>query len=314
MRKVFDVRAYSRSTTDWKVVLQQAIETTEDAMSEDRVRARILLRSTTLGEAPHERSETERELLESRALPHLPLLLVPQLPGRVLLTKLRRAAGGEVIRTLGSSVYFRQTRLEVLEALFNALSGFPDEDLRVVTVIKSSQRVHPRRLLGTTARRLKAQFDADLKASGVSLLDGPLIGFLHSEFESVEGVFVFHWHLVTTADKASALKLALARLTTYPVTPTGSPAIVVQEVKNRTKQLTYLLQSFWPMRGVREVNGRPLRDRKKCRIAEPYGSLALIWMDRQRLGDMSLFNDCWSRKNGGGPPKMRALHKAIFER
>ena len=145
------------------------------------------------------------------------------------------------LKTLASSRTFRRVRRAVFRKLFPALADYADEELRVVTVIKSSQRIQASDLLMTSAKRLKAQFAADLKRSGVASMPGPLIAFLHGEFESTAGVFVVHWHLVTTAEKADALQREFGKLRTYPPTPTGSPAILVQKMNNRAKQLTYLL-------------------------------------------------------------------------
>ena len=285
-------------------------ESVQETKAEDRKRARTLMRTLTSQRSEEPAPQRQREPSDAPAAQNPPLVL-PDLPGRVLLRKLRQSAEGQPVNTLASSTTFRRIRRAVFRKLFTALAGYTDDNLRIVTLIKSSQRISPIDLFSTRAKKLKAQFFADVKRAGIASMSGPLVAFLHGEFEPTEGVFVIHWHLVTTAEKAGALKREFQRLQTYGPTPTGSPAIFVQEVRDRDEQLTYLLKSFWPMKAVREIDGTKKRDRTGRRIEEPYGSLALLWLDRQKLRDLCVLNDCWSLRNGG-PPEMRALYRVIF--
>ncbi len=44
---------------------------------------------------------------------------------------------------------------------------------------------------------------------------------------------------------------------------------------------------------------------------EPFASQVLIWLDRQRLRDLVILNDCWSLRNGG-TAAMERLYLSVF--
>ena len=75
--------------------------------------------------------------------------------------------------------------------------------------------------------------------------------------------------------------------------------IRVSKLKNRVGQMTYLLKRYWPARPMVMIDGRERRVRRTMRIAEPYSSAYLLWLDRQSLLDLTAMNDCWSKRKGG---------------
>ena len=140
-------------------------------------------------------------------------------------------------------------------------------------------------------------------------MPGPFICFLHGEFEPTSGVYQLHFHGVTTADKAAALH-RLKAIAGYERTRTGAAPVRCEQVNDRPHQFTYMLKSYWPSRAVRLVDGERKRDRKGGRIPEPFHTQVLLWLDRQKLADMTLMNECWSPRKGG-TPAMRSLYLLV---
>jgi hypothetical protein len=59
-----------------------------------------------------------------------------------------------------------------------------------------------------------------------------------------------------------------------------------------------LLKAYWPERAVRLANGKSKRDRVFQRIKEPFATQALLWLDRQRPGDIVVLHGCRLLPNG----------------
>jgi len=204
--------------------------------------------------------------------------------------------------SLASSVAFRSLRAVVIPQLLEAFASYGDEQLRSFTVLKSAWVLSPEELLGKDALSIKSEFESDLRRAGIAEAPGPLIAFLHGECEPTSGKFVLHFHGITTVSKAKLLK-KLKKLPGYVKTDTGASPVQSSSVRARERQFTYRLQSFWPSRPV--IDGK--RVRRKYRIPEPYHALSLLWLDKQRLLDLTIMNDCWS-KRAGGSDAMRDLH------
>jgi len=84
----------------------------------------------------------------------------------------------------------------------------------------------------------------------------------------------------------------------------GDP--VFQRVKITSKPLnrlpdplTYIFQSYWPVRAIfQDGQGQWSKQAKKRRISEPYHSLYLLWLDRWSLKDLTLLLGIEVRKKG----------------
>ena len=210
--------------------------------------------------------------------------------------------------TLASSLRMRQIRQGLGRALLNAFEIYADADLRTVTVIYAGWSYTPAELERVTAAQLKAQFRRHLERAGVLKLPGPLFAVLHGEFEPTSGRYVLHYHLVTTAAKAAALKAGLTakRIKGYAITRSGSVPVRRSQIGDRFGQLTYLVKSYWPSKPIIQINRKPKRLRDHHRIPEPFGTQVLLWLDRQEFSDLVVMHDCWSRRTGGTAP-MKAL-------
>ena len=221
-------------------------------------------------------------------------------------------ADGAAVATLASSMSMRGTRRKFVSALLEAFEPYADDDLRTATVIKRKMTCTPDELSTVSAARLCREFRADLARAGILNMPGPLIAILHGEFEPTRGVYVLHWHLLATAEKARALH-RLKKQRGYGKTESGSNPVVVHRVRTRTVQFSYLLKSYWPERAIRQSKNGPKRDRRHRRIAEPFHSQVLLWLDRHHLSDLVLTNDCWSKRSGGSAA-MRDLYLIVTTR
>lgn len=203
--------------------------------------------------------------------------------------------------TLASSLRMRAIRQGLGRALLNAFEDYADADLRTVTVIYTGWAYTPATLDRVTAAQIKKQFRRHLERAGVTKLPGPLFAVLHGEFEPTSGLYQLHFHLVTTAAKAAALKAGLTarKIRGYAVTITGSAPVRRSKVRDRVRQFTYLAKAFWPGKPVIIIDGQRRRVRRYRRIPEPFGTQVLLWLDRQQFSDLVVTHDCWSRRNGG---------------
>lgn len=203
--------------------------------------------------------------------------------------------------TLASSRRMRMIRQALYVALLAAFAPYPDEELRTLTVIYSGWAFSPADLDGVTATQVKAQFRQHLNRVGVPKVPGPLFAVLHGEFEPTSGRYQLHFHILTTAAKAAALKAGLTAQTIkgYIATATGASPVRRSQIRDRVKQFSYLAKSYWPSRPVVMIGGKPKRVRRSRRIPEPFGTQVLLWLNRQSFADLVLLNDVWSPRKGG---------------
>lgn len=211
--------------------------------------------------------------------------------------------------TLASAQCMRAIRGAVIPAMLDAFEEYADADLATFTAIKKIWNVSCTDLSTTVASRLRASFRTDLNRAGVVGIEGALLAFLHGEFDPVAGNFQLHWHGLTTRDKAALLP-KLKSISGYETTATGSSPIRKTPVKDRPRQFSYLLKSYWPERGVRPVDGTVKRDRRGQRIKPPFDALYLLWLDQQRLRDITVFSGGYSPRLGGSDA-MRRLYSLI---
>ncbi len=291
-------------------------ETDERARKEDATRAERLAWVRPLDRLMSWTNMGPKLRLARQLVPHVrPPALDPHAIERFA-AKLKAGVAGQPSDSLGSSVTMRSIRQTVLGALHTAFGDYPDEALATFTVINRSWTLTPQTLDAASAAKIKARFRADLNKIGITNMPGPFVAFLHGEFEPTSGSIVPHFHGTTTREKAEVLKRLKAkegsrRFLGYVPTASGGAPVVCKPVRDRRKQFSYLLKSYWPARTIRWIGGKLKRDRQGRRIPEPFGSQVLLWLDRQRLRDLTIMNDCWSLRNGG-TKAMKRLYLSVF--
>jgi hypothetical protein len=292
----------------------EGFETVERSLREDKLRIDAIRSSLADGRDP-QRLETKRVIrpTKSKALRPTSSPIDGEAAER-LIKKLQSnvASEGEEL-TLSSSLAMRRIRQRVIGALLHALKHHPNSDLQTFTILNEQWVFTPEQLNSITAKSIKNQFRSHLERAGVLGFPGPFIAFLHGEFEPTKEVYVLHFHGVTTAKKAEALR-GLKTQPGYVQSDTGAAAIKIQNVNDRASQFSYLIKSYWPQKAVRKYSdGKWRRDRKPSRITGLFQIRCLLWLDRQELGNLTIMSGCWSPRNGG-PPASRALYLSIFSR
>ncbi|TPK86991.1 hypothetical protein FJ936_06485 [Mesorhizobium sp. B2-4-13] len=194
--------------------------------------------------------------------------------------------------TLASSRHMRELRAEIIGALLDAVEDIPHNDLNVVTVINRHWHLDPAALDRASAKSIKGEFRTHLGRAGILARKGLLVGFLHGEFEPTSRTYQLHWHLVTTREKAQAIRPALRGRWGYERTSTGAAPIKSQSVNHRRKQLSYLFKAFWPQKAVIDINGKKKRRREGTRIDLPHHNQVLAWLHKQNLVDVMITNKC----------------------
>ncbi|MBG0794075.1 hypothetical protein IYY11_11920 [Methylocystis sp. H62] len=304
------------SRIDTPLASVEWFETVADSAREDKHRIKAINYSLPLNGAPDWVDLKVRRAvwqIKHRVL-HLPPPPIDADAANSLLQKLQSNVAEESFEpTLASSLSMRRTRKKVIGALLRALEHIPDADLRAFTVLNRNWVFTPEQLNSISASTLKNRFRTHLKRAGVLDLPGVFIAFLHGEFEPSAGVYVIHFHGVSTAEKAEALR-GLKSQPGYVQSATGAAPIKIQRVNDRVTQFTYLLKSFWPQKAVRRCSdGEERRDRHGSRIPGLFQTQYLVWLNQQSLGDITILSDAWSRRNGGSPA-MRELYLSIYQR
>jgi hypothetical protein len=193
--------------------------------------------------------------------------------------------------TLASSLFMRDLRLRVPGALLEFLDNYPGTDIRVVTAIHPSWCFKANQLLLVDARKTTNQFRTHLNRAGVTKAPGFLITCLHGEFEPFSQEFQLHFHGICAGEKLKAFN-RLRNKQGYVRTPKIYRPIVINRIQDRPRQLSYIMQSFWPKKARVPIDGGDFyrRERTKTRIREPFQSVYLVWLDQWRFSDICLLN------------------------
>ncbi|MGK7863069.1 hypothetical protein [Falsiroseomonas sp. E2-1-a4] len=127
---------------------------------------------------------------------------------------------------------------------------------------------------------------------------------LHGEYEAKSNTFIIHFHGIAAGDYLAALDgpvreelrdllkaLLDVQSNTLPTNPTAPKVRVVLKVSKLVdppRQVSYVLQSWWPARPIVWTDRGWKRVRAKGRIPEPHHSTYLVWLDRQSISGMRL--------------------------
>ena len=174
------------------------------------------------------------------------------------------------------------------------------------TLIPRSLEVRPADLGRWTATNLMNRFRSQIKRAETRLKADPklplktlspgwLLAGLHCEFDPTAKLFQFHYHCIA----AGHMIAVLDGLRTESLYRRAANDRVRDRVRMSRKPLDrlpaplgYPWQLFWPARargdGTDDEVGFNQLHRMKRRIPEPYHTQQLLWLDRQRIEDMTL--------------------------
>jgi hypothetical protein len=285
-------------------------ERKEEALAEDNVRARRIRRVLNTPGRTGWLNLKDRLWLAKQYVPGIYPPKLDRAAAADLAIHLEASSSGTFPQaTLASSFWMRDIRIGLNRHLLKAFADTADADLRTVTVIYTGWAHTPATLDTVTAKQLKKQFLQHLNRAGVSAIPGPLFAVLHGEYEPKSGLYLLHFHVLTTAAKAAAMKagLSASKIKGYVKTPSEASPVRRSQIRDRSRQFSYLAKAYWPAKAVVPIGGKSKRVRKHHRIPEPFATQVHLWLDRQRFADLVLMQGCWSPRNGG-TDAMRALY------
>lgn len=262
-------------------------ETYLQAKEEDATRARLLTATALKGTAlPPQYVEEARELA-------------------------RELARKRVAKTLASKSWMRTVRTNVTGAMIKLVEA-AGPAVSLATVIPPDWSYSAEELMQVDPRRLLAAFRQALYRCGARDADGWLIAFIDGDFDRDTERFQLHLHIAVAGEMRELLRSVGRKGKFRSERPGGrKQGPIYQRVQVTSKPLyqsayalTYLLKSMWSLTRV-GVDGdlggqqavddegdsqspRCTRHRMPGRIPEPYHSVMLLWLNRQRLQDITL--------------------------
>ncbi|WP_295525996.1 hypothetical protein [Novosphingobium sp. Chol11] len=202
---------------------------------------------------------------------------------------LRAASGGDVPETLSSSTYMRGLRINVAGAIWEMIEKCGADNVASFTIVPATWENDIENLKSISPADMIERLRSALSTAGSSGAKGWIIGFLHGEYEPIQGVCRPHIHGFACGDMIRVID----RLRMFPNYHTSlwldgdtlNP--VYRRIKITRKPLTdlpravsYPLQSFWPQRALLiSPDGRRIRARRKGRIEEPWHSDLIRWLN-----------------------------------
>lgn len=169
---------------------------------------------------------------------------------------------------------------------------------KAITIIPRNAERKPHQLMDLDPNRLKDALAAALYAQGAAKANGWLIVFLHGEHEPKGNDYRPHFHGYASGGMVDVVR-RLRKRPNYRTQKYGKDGrinavyrpvqVKVKRPQNFRRQIAYRLQSYWPAKAiVISDDGLLKRARRKRRIAEPYHSQVLLWLDRWKLADLTL--------------------------
>jgi hypothetical protein len=224
-----------------------------------------------------------------------------------LSSKLASQAGGEQnFDSPASALAARRARLRLVGTVWPIVQSFPRDQVATATLIKREWNIPADSLIDRDPRAPLAQVRTDIRRTGAWQPGGFLIGGLHGDFNPNERRYQLHVHVLAIGSAIEAVD-RLRDMPRYSSSTTDDDDDHVRqrvrlsrtELTDLPDPLTYLFQPFWPSRWIgTNPDGRPVRQRAKTRIPEPYHADWLRWMDQWRFDDLVLLMGARIGRNG----------------
>lgn len=203
----------------------------------------------------------------------------------------------EIPPTLASSAYMRDQRIRLTGALHKLVADHPKLKAATFTLIPRWMAFTPEELLDVDPEVLRERLRSGLNRAGAKEASGAVFACIHGEYEPRKGIFQLHFHGLALGGMiklVSSLRdgpgFASVRTIGAAAEPVRQRVWVTRKpLANLPYALSYLLKSYWISRWIGQVEcGSIKRQRAGSRIDEPFHTLALLWMDRWSLADISL--------------------------
>jgi len=211
--------------------------------------------------------------------------------------------------TLTSKVAMRAIRLQMAGELLRLCRG---KRTYFVTLIPRGLSIAPDDLPGFDPKKENQKLRVTLNRAGASSRnEGWIFASLEGEYNPATGMVQIHYHLIVVGD---GMVGAIKRLRQQPRfkrkmgtrnNPDGvKMRIQVKRVRRSRlhRAINYAIKGTWYQKW-RDEGADGARKTQKCRgrIQEPTGSKVLLWLDRWKVGDMTMMLNLWVGKNGLTP-------------
>lgn len=211
--------------------------------------------------------------------------------------------------TLPSKVAMRPHRLRMAGDLLRLCRG---KRTYFVTLIPRGLSIAPDDLPGFNPKKENQKLRVTLNRAGAnSGTKGWIFAYLEGEYNPATGMIQVHWHLIVVGD---GMVSAIKRLRQQPrfkrrVGARNNPDGVKMRIKiQRVRQsrlhraINYATKGTWYQKWRDEgADGARRTQKYRSRIQEPTGSKVLLWLDRWKVGDMTMMLNLWVSKSGLTP-------------
>ncbi|WP_294211002.1 hypothetical protein [uncultured Sphingomonas sp.] len=212
-------------------------------------------------------------------------------------------------RSLASAVVMRLHRIKITGGLWPLCQR---ERTYFVTLIPRGFSVTPDELMGIDPTKKNQWLRMTLARLGAkSDTDGWIYAYLEGEYNPVTGMIQLHWHLIMTH---SAMRKVIEQLREHSAFKRTIGAcnnsdrvdvrVMVKQVDQDTlpEIVSYATKAAWYSKWrADDETGARKSQKGKCRIPEPALSKVLLWLDRWRVGDMTMLLNLHVTKNGIAP-------------
>lgn len=181
------------------------------------------------------------------------------------------------------------------------------------TLLPRGLEVTPADLFTVQPSAITNQIRSQVNRAGADEASGWLVAGIHSEFDPTAELFTLHVHGIAARGMIDVVdELRSTRPYCRRPPSEASDDRVAQRIRMTRKPLTdlprpltYLWQSFWPSKARGDDSdddvGFGQLHRDKRRIPEPYHTQMLLWLDRQRIEDMTLLINLSIGRDGFSP-------------
>lgn len=280
-----------------KYCIQRALpkfETAAFSRKEDRRRAKRLDEYLTT------KRPNSSKLFPDRKATRLAKLLHRKSQTPKILSKTLKDFRKSQRKSLSSSVDMRRYRKRVVGWLWKLYDQTIQWNPTTFTIAARKWEIPANELVNLNARQLVAEVLSDLNRAGAAKATGYCVGFIHSEFCEYTHVYRFHFHGMVAGGMTDVIdKLRRTKKYKSPKGQRTSIKIARQTLTNLPSPLSYLLKSYWPGTYIGEKH-QGKRPQKPRRIAEPFHSEALLWLDQWKLEDITLLKGVSIKAGGQG--------------
>ena len=176
---------------------------------------------------------------------------------------------------------------QVRQWLATEMMGYMDEchDLAFVTIIPQYGRIGSGELDRFDVRQFVNTTRQRLRRGGLGAMTA--IGGVNVTYDEADRAWQFHFHMITTGIDAGVLRQRLQRI--FPRTKDIYRPVTVLPVRNRPRQFTYVLKSFWRRKTSfhgHDGQGRWRKYSRELPLKAPELCELLTCLDQYRPQDM----------------------------